>query len=223
VSTRTTDEWFVGFDPDITSACGSVRGRTTRASRSAGRAGRLRGAADLMDYEGLHRRQAGQDEPQGVAAPGNIVFLAVDTGQRSVLPAERNAGRRYERISAPSPARIVTAALTDNTGHQRHQERTKKKRTNRFLSRVTFVPWLSSGQGSSYCVPEARLMVTRASLPTPLRRGEPEIPLLSMSLCGPSRRRPERARSGILRLRVEPHQHVLLIVAGLQIPDRAVA
>jgi penicillin-binding protein 1A len=98
-----TDAWFVGFDPDIT--VGVWLGFDDKR-KSLGGAEQGAFAALPIWMEFMKAYIAGRpdkDDPPEFAAPGNIVFLAVDQANGSALPAETPGSIREAFISGTQP------------------------------------------------------------------------------------------------------------------------
>jgi penicillin-binding protein 1A len=98
-----TDAWFVGFDPDIT--VGVWLGfDDKRKSLGAAEQGAFVALPIWMEFMKAYiDSRPDKDDPPEFQAPGNIVFLAVDKSNGSVLPAE-TAGSIHEAfISGTQP------------------------------------------------------------------------------------------------------------------------
>ena len=98
-----TDAWFVGFDPDIT--VGVWLGfDDKRKSLGAAEQGAFAALPIWMDFMKAYiDGRSDKDDPPEFQAPGNIVFLATDKGNGSVLPAA-TAGSIHEAfISGTQP------------------------------------------------------------------------------------------------------------------------
>ncbi len=98
-----TDAWFVGFDPDIT--VGVWLGfDDKRKSLGAAEQGAFAALPIWMDFMKAYiDGRPDTDDPPEFQAPGNIVFLATDKGNGSVLPAA-TAGSIHEAfISGTEP------------------------------------------------------------------------------------------------------------------------
>jgi len=98
-----TDAWFVGFDPDIT--VGVWLGfDDKRKSLGGAEQGAFAALPIWMDFMKAYiDARPDKDEPPEFAAPGNIVFLAVDKGNGSVLPAETPGAIHEAFISGTQP------------------------------------------------------------------------------------------------------------------------
>jgi len=98
-----TDAWFVGFDPDIT--VGVWLGfDDKRKSLGAVEQGAFAALPIWMEF--MKAYIAGRpdtDDPPHFEAPGNIVFLAVDKSNGSVLPAEMPDAIHEAFISGTQP------------------------------------------------------------------------------------------------------------------------
>ena len=98
-----TDAWFVGFDPDITVGVwlGFDDKRKSLGSAEQGAFAALPIWMEFMkNYIAQH---PDKDNPPEFAAPGNIVFLAVDQGNGSVVPADSPGTIREAFISGTQP------------------------------------------------------------------------------------------------------------------------
>jgi penicillin-binding protein 1A len=98
-----TDAWFVGFDPDIT--VGVWLGfDDKRKSLGGAEQGAFAALPIWMDFMKAYiDGRPDKDEPPEFAAPGNIVFLAVDQGNGAVLPAETPGAIHEAFISGTQP------------------------------------------------------------------------------------------------------------------------
>ena len=98
-----TDAWFVGFDPDITVGVwlGFDDKRKSLGSAEQGAFAALPIWMDFMKAYIDGRPDKG--DPPEFAAPGNIVFLAVDKGNGSVLPAQTPDSIHEAFISGTQP------------------------------------------------------------------------------------------------------------------------
>ena len=97
-----TDAWFVGFDPDIT--VGVWVGLDEKKSLGSQEQGALAALPIWMEFMKAYiDRRPDKDDPPEFAAPGNIVFLAVDQTNGSVLPAETPGAIREAFISGTQP------------------------------------------------------------------------------------------------------------------------
>ena len=97
-----TDAWFVGFDPDIT--VGVWVGLDEKKSLGSQEQGALAALPIWMEFMKAYiDRRPDKDDPPEFAAPGNIVFLAVDKTNGSVLPAETPGAIREAFISGTQP------------------------------------------------------------------------------------------------------------------------
>ena len=98
-----TDAWFVGFDPDIT--VGVWLGfDDKRKSLGSAEQGAFAALPIWMEFMKAYiSGRPDKDDPPEFAAPGNIVFLAVDKTNGAVLPTE-TAGSIHEAfISGTQP------------------------------------------------------------------------------------------------------------------------
>ena len=97
-----TDAWFIGFDPDIT--VGVWVGFDEKKSLGGAEQGALAALPIWMDFMKAYiDGRPDKDDPPQFAAPGNIVFLAVDKSNGSVLPSETPGGIREAFISGTQP------------------------------------------------------------------------------------------------------------------------
>jgi penicillin-binding protein 1A len=98
-----TDAWFVGFDPDIT--VGVWLGfDDKRKSLGAAEQGAFAALPIWMEFMKAYiAGRPDKNDPPDFAAPGNIVFLAVDKGNGSTLPAETPGSIREAFISGTQP------------------------------------------------------------------------------------------------------------------------
>src|SRR5439155_16474204 len=82
-----TDAWFIGFDPNIT--VGVWVGLDEKKSIGSQEQGALAALPIWMEFMRVYiDRRPDKNEPPRFEAPGNIVFLAVDKSNGTVLPAE---------------------------------------------------------------------------------------------------------------------------------------
>jgi len=98
-----TDAWFVGFDPDIT--VGVWLGYDDkRKSLGSAEQGAFAALPIWMEFMKTYIAQRpDKDDPPEFPAPGNIVFLAVDLGNGSVVPADSPGTIREAFISGTQP------------------------------------------------------------------------------------------------------------------------
>jgi penicillin-binding protein 1A len=98
-----TDAWFVGFDPDIT--VGVWLGfDDKRKSLGGAEQGAFAALPIWMDFMKAYiDGHPDKDDVPEFAAPGNIVFLAVDQGNGAVLPAQTPDSIREAFISGTQP------------------------------------------------------------------------------------------------------------------------
>ena len=98
-----TDAWFVGFDPDIT--VGVWLGYDDkRKSLGSAEQGAFAALPIWMEFmKSYIAQRPDKDNPPEFAAPGNIVFLAVDQGNGSVLPSDAPGTIREAFISGTQP------------------------------------------------------------------------------------------------------------------------
>ena len=98
-----TDAWFVGFDPDIT--VGVWLGfDDKRKSLGGAEQGAFAALPIWMEFmKNYIDQRPDKDDPPEFAAPGNIVFLAVDQGNGSVLSSDSPGTIREAFISGTQP------------------------------------------------------------------------------------------------------------------------
>jgi penicillin-binding protein 1A len=97
-----TDAWFVGFDPYIT--VGVWVGLDEKKSLGSQEQGALAALPIWMEFMKAYiDRRPDKDDPPQFDAPGNIVFLAVDKSNGSVLPAETPDAIHEAFISGTQP------------------------------------------------------------------------------------------------------------------------
>jgi penicillin-binding protein 1A len=98
-----TDAWFVGFDPDIT--VGVWLGfDDKRKSLGAIEQGAYSALPIWMEFMKAYiAARPDKDDPPEFAAPGNIVFLAVDQSNGSVLPSASQGSIHEAFISGTQP------------------------------------------------------------------------------------------------------------------------
>jgi penicillin-binding protein 1A len=97
-----TDAWFIGFDPDIT--VGVWVGNDEKKSLGSAEQGALAALPIWMELMKAYiDGRPDKDDPPEFAAPGNIVFLAVDRTNGSVLPAETPGSINEAFISGTQP------------------------------------------------------------------------------------------------------------------------
>jgi penicillin-binding protein 1A len=102
-----TDAWFVGFDPDIT--VGVWLGfDDKRKSLGGAEQGAFAALPIWMDFMKTYiEGRPDKDEPPQFEAPGNIVFLAVDTGNGAVLPNDTPGSINEAFIAGTQPGASV--------------------------------------------------------------------------------------------------------------------
>jgi len=97
-----TDAWFIGFDPNIT--VGVWVGLDEKKSIGSQEQGALAALPIWMEFMRAYiDGRPDKDDPPEFEAPGNIVFLAVDHSNGTVLPAETPGAIREAFISGTQP------------------------------------------------------------------------------------------------------------------------
>src|SRR5437867_1151459 len=97
-----TDAWFIGFDPDIT--VGVWVGNDEKKSLGGDEQGAKAALPIWMELMKAYiDGRPDKDVPPEFEAPGNIVFLAVDKSNGSVLPAETPGAIHEAFISGTQP------------------------------------------------------------------------------------------------------------------------
>jgi penicillin-binding protein 1A len=97
-----TDAWFIGFDPDIT--VGVWVGNDEKKSLGSQEQGAFAALPIWMELMKAYiDGRPDKDAPPQFEAPGNIVFLAVDKSNGSVLPAETPGAIHEAFISGTQP------------------------------------------------------------------------------------------------------------------------
>jgi penicillin-binding protein 1A len=97
-----TDAWFIGFDPDIT--VGVWVGLDEKKSMGGQEQGALAALPIWMEFMKAYiDGRPDKDDPPEFAAPGNIVFLAVNKANGSVLPADTPGAIHEAFISGTQP------------------------------------------------------------------------------------------------------------------------
>ena len=97
-----TDAWFIGFDPDIT--VGVWIGFDEKKSLGGAEQGAFAALPMWKEFmEGYIASRPDKDHPPQFATPGNIVFLAVDQSNGSVLPPESPGSITEAFISGTQP------------------------------------------------------------------------------------------------------------------------
>ena len=100
-----TDAWFVGFDPDITVGVW-IGFDDKRKSLGAAEQGSFVALPIWMEFMKAYiDGRPDKDDPPEFEAPGNIVFLAVDKTNGTVLPAETTGAIHEAFISGTQPGR----------------------------------------------------------------------------------------------------------------------
>ena len=98
-----TDAWFVGFDPDITVGVW-IGFDDKRKSLGSAEQGAFVALPIWMEFmKNYIDARPDKDDPPEFVAPGNIVFLATDKSNGSVLPAETAGSIREAFISGTQP------------------------------------------------------------------------------------------------------------------------
>jgi len=97
-----TDAWFIGFDPDIT--IGVWVGNDEKKSMGNNEQGSLAALPIWMELmkSYIDSRQD-KEHPPVFEAPGNIVFITVNTADGAILPAETPGGISEAYISGTQP------------------------------------------------------------------------------------------------------------------------
>ena len=136
-----TDAWFVGFDPDITVGVwlGYDDKRKSLGGAEQGAFAALPIWMEFMkDYIAQH---PDKDNPPEFAAPGNIVFLAVDQGNGSVRAGGR-ARHDPRSLHLRHPARREHVQPTTLTRPRRHEDAkdARRRKPIGFSSCSFFVP-----------------------------------------------------------------------------------
>ncbi|MBI4485614.1 MAG: penicillin-binding protein, partial [Acidobacteria bacterium] len=97
-----TDAWFVGFDPDIT--VGVWVGMDEKKSIGSQEQGALAALPIWMEVMTEYiAARPDKDRPPKFEAPGNIVFLAVDTATGNPLSPDQAGGITEAFISGTQP------------------------------------------------------------------------------------------------------------------------
>jgi penicillin-binding protein 1A len=97
-----TDAWFIGFDPDIT--VGVWIGLDEKKSLGSAEQGSLAALPIWMEFmQAYIDNRPDKNQPPQFAAPGNIVFLAVDKSNGAVLPPETPGAINEAFISGTQP------------------------------------------------------------------------------------------------------------------------
>ena len=97
-----TDAWFIGFDPDIT--VGVWIGLDEKKSLGGAEQGSLAALPVWMEFmQAYIDARPDKNQPPQFAAPGNIVFLAVDKSNGAVLPPETPGAINEAFISGTQP------------------------------------------------------------------------------------------------------------------------
>ena len=118
-----TDAWFVGFDPDITVGVW-VGYDDKRKSLGASEQGARAALPIWMDFMKAYiDGRPDKDDPPKFEAPGDIVFLAVDKSNGTVLPSETPGAIHEAFIAGTQPGA--------NPASQRPGRRSKKPRRHR--------------------------------------------------------------------------------------------
>jgi penicillin-binding protein 1A len=97
-----TDAWFIGFDPNIT--VGVWVGLDEKKSIGSQEQGALAALPIWMEFMRAYiDGRPDKSDPPRFEAPGNIVFLAVDHSNGTVLPAETPGAIQEAFISGTQP------------------------------------------------------------------------------------------------------------------------
>jgi penicillin-binding protein 1A len=97
-----TDAWFIGFDPDIT--VGVWIGLDEKKSLGAAEQGSFVALPIWMEFmQAYIDKRPNKNDPPEFAAPGNIVFLAVDKTSGAVVPAGAVSAITESFISGTQP------------------------------------------------------------------------------------------------------------------------
>ena len=161
-----------------------------------------------------------KDDPPTFEAPGNIVFLAVDKLNGAVLPSDsaRVDQRSVHLRHAARREQLQPPALTTQPRNHEGTKSTKKKCSS---SCDLFVS--SCASWSRQVTASRRGLDRHARDPADAAFREPEVALLvDLHVAHGPAAAGNRPGLKFLRLRVEAHEHVLRLVAGLDVPDRAV-
>jgi penicillin-binding protein 1A len=97
-----TDAWFIGFDPEIT--VGVWIGFDEKKSLGGLEQGAVAALPIWMDFMKAYiEARPDKDQPPQFSAPGNIVFLTVDTSSGGVLPPDTPGGISETFIAGTQP------------------------------------------------------------------------------------------------------------------------
>jgi penicillin-binding protein 1A len=97
-----TDAWFIGFDPDIT--VGVWIGLDEKKSLGGAEQGSLAALPMWMEFmQAYIDQRPDKNQPPQFAAPGNIVFLAVDKSTGDILPPETPGAINEAFIAGTQP------------------------------------------------------------------------------------------------------------------------
>jgi penicillin-binding protein 1A len=96
-----TDAWFIGFDPNIT--VGVWVGNDEKKSMGSNEQGSLAALPIWMELMKSYIDGHDKDHPPVFEAPGNIVFITVNTADGAVLPTETPGGISEAYISGTQP------------------------------------------------------------------------------------------------------------------------
>jgi len=103
-----TDAWFIGFDPDIT--VGVWVGLDEKKSMGSQEQGALAALPIWMEFMRAYiDGRPDKDDPPEFAAPGNIVFLAVNKANGAVLPSDTPGAVHEAFISGTQPGAASVA------------------------------------------------------------------------------------------------------------------
>ncbi len=97
-----TDAWFIGFDPDI--SVGVWIGLDEKKSLGGAEQGSLAALPMWMEFmQAYIDQRPDKNQPPQFAAPGNIVFLAVDKSTGDILPPETPGAINEAFIAGTQP------------------------------------------------------------------------------------------------------------------------
>jgi penicillin-binding protein 1A len=97
-----TDAWFIGFDPEIT--VGVWIGLDEKKSLGTAEQGSFAALPMWMEFMQTYiDGRSDKDHPPEFAAPGNIVFLAVDKNNGALLPPDTPGSINEAFIAGTQP------------------------------------------------------------------------------------------------------------------------